>query len=668
MRILVVDDHEFVRKGISSLLAEDSSLTLCGEAVDGQDAIEKAQLLQPDIVVMDISMPRLNGLDATREIKRLVPNAQIVIVSQHENPEMVRQAAQAGARGYVAKSSVSSELVSAITKLAGKQAVWEGRELPSSDPILDTEEILQRSAALEQALRGSEERFRSAMNNMAEGLYTVDEKGVATYMNPAAEQMFGWATGELIGTKIHDVTHYKRPDGSPFPASECPARCVLQSCVSLQEHQDHFIRKDGRFFPVVFSAAPLKSGEKTIGLVVCFRDDSERRQFVETLETRISERTSELAQATKRLRELSASLLQTQDEERRRIARELHDGIGQDVAAIKMNLSRITRERTRLSEAAGRALDDNILLVEEASQQIRTMSHLLHPPLLDEVGLESALRWYAEGFAERSKIKVQMDLAPGFGDHIARDLALSIFRIVQECLTNIHRHSGSPTALIAIDCTEKEIVLRIEDHGNGISREKQLRVFSGESSGVGLRGMQERVRQFAGTLELQSDATGTKVTATIPVPTAGISAFAAPESESGEGPSGGSESPADDAPTVLCIDDDPTGLLTRRLLLESAGYRVIEARSGSEGIDLFRAANADAVILDYWMSEMKGTAVAFELKRIDPTVPIIVLSGVSELPGEAVGLVDLWLIKGTHRAERLLESLGSLLEHRHSPI
>jgi PAS domain S-box-containing protein len=663
MRILVVDDHEFVRKGISSILAQDSSLTLCGEAVDGRDAIEKAQLLRPDVVVMDISMPRLNGLDATREIKRLVPTAEVIILSQHENPEMIRQAAQAGARGYVAKSSVSSELVSALTKVGQKQDVWEGREVPCDDPILDTKEILKRSAALEQALRGSEERFRSAMNNMAEGLYTVDGQGMVTYVNPAAEEIFGWSSDELLGKKMHDLAHYQRPDGTPFPASECPALGVLQSGVPLQEHQDHFIRKDGSFFPVVFSAAPLKAGEKTVGLVVCFRDDSERRQFVETLEARISERTSELAQATKRLRELSATLLQTQDEERRRIARELHDGIGQDVAAIKMNLSGIARERAKLSESAGRALDENILLVEEASQQIRTMSHLLHPPLLDEVGLESALRWYVEGFAERGKIKVQMDLAPGFGDHIPRDLALSMFRIVQECLTNIHRHSGSPSALIAIDRTPNEIVLHIEDHGHGIPREKQLRIFSGESSGVGLRGMQERVRQFGGSLDLRSDATGTKVTATIPVPAAGLSNVNVLESEDEEVPADVSE---DEAPTVLCIDDDPTGLMTRRLLLESAGYRVIEARSGSEGIDLFRAAKVDAVILDYWMSEMKGTVVALELKRIDPTVPIIVLSGVSELPGEAVGLFDLWLVKGTHRAERLLESLGSLLEHPRS--
>lgn len=114
--------------------------------------------------------------------------------------------------------------------------------------------------------------------------------------------------------------------------------------------------------------------------------------------------------------------------------------------------------------------------------------------------------------------------------------------------------------------------------------------------------------------------------------------------------------------TILCIDDEATGLLPRRLLLESAGHRVIEARSGSEGIQLFQSEKIDAVVLDYWMSGMKGTEVAGELKRINPAVPIVVLSGMTELPGESAGLVDRWLIKGSHRAEYLLDIIQSLLE------
>jgi signal transduction histidine kinase len=552
MRILVVDDHEFVRKGICAVLASESAHIVCGEAIDGQDAFEKAQLLRPDVVVMDISMPRLNGLQATREIKRVVPQAEVVIVSQHESAEMVRQALKAGARGFVVKSAVSSKLLSTIEQIGHKEEFVEPLPAEGTDEP-DTQEVLQRSVTLEQALRRSGEE-----NQMAE---------------------------------------------------------------------------------------------------------RQLRKLVESLEARVSERSEELAQAERKLRDLSASLLQSQDEERRRIARELHDGIGQDMAAMKMNLSRIARERGNLTTPAVRALDENCQLVEEASQQIRTMSHLLHPPLLDEVGIESALRWYVEGFAERSKIRVRMELTPGFGDELPRDLALSLFRIVQESLTNIHRHSGSPTALIRIERSDTEIVLRVEDQGHGISAEQRERIYSGEG-GVGFRGMQERVRQFGGRLEIESSQHGTRITAVVPFPLSepiGPLEHANPDGK----PRG--EKTSSEALTVLCIDDDATGLSTRKMLLESAGYHVIEARSGAEGIELFRAHRVGAVILDYWMTEMKGTAVAFELKRIDPSVPIIVLSGVSDLPGEAVGVIDRWLVKGSHRGEKLLESLNSLMEHRTSP-
>ena len=126
----------------------------------------------------------------------------------------------------------------------------------------------------------SEERFRLAMNNVASGLYTLDLQGLVTYVNPAAETMFGWTDAELLGKKMHDVTHYKHPDSTPFPASECPGLQVLQKGIELREHEDMFIRKDGSFFPVVYSASPLKKNAQTVGIVVGFRDDTQRREIL----------------------------------------------------------------------------------------------------------------------------------------------------------------------------------------------------------------------------------------------------------------------------------------------------------------------------------------------------------------------------------------------------
>jgi len=332
---------------------------------------------------------------AAREIKRLVPEAEIVIVSPHEAPQMVRQAFHAGARDYILKSSVTTDLLPAIARLTRGERFLQVPGLANRSQELDPQEILQRSPADEKTLHESEERFRCAMNSTAEGLYTLDTQGKVTYVNSSAETMFGWTSAELLGKKMHDVTHYRHPDGTPFPASQCPGLQVLEKGVQLRNHRDVFIRKDGTFFPVVFSSSRLKSDGRTVGVVVCFRDDSMRRQEEEALR-------QELEDSTSKLRELSGKLLQIQDEERRRIARELHDGVGQLIVALNLNLSKLNDEKDKLSPTARQSLDENARLTEQALQEIRTMSHLLHPPLLDEMGVEAALRWYGDGFAERS--------------------------------------------------------------------------------------------------------------------------------------------------------------------------------------------------------------------------------------------------------------------------
>jgi signal transduction histidine kinase len=241
------------------------------------------------------------------------------------------------------------------------------------------------------------------------------------------------------------------------------------------------------------------------------------------LEERVHERTRELevknlelVRQTEVVRELSARLLQIQDEERRRIARELHDSVGQMLAAVSMNLAQVNHEASALSVDARRALEDNSALLEQLSREIRTISHLLHPPLLDEVGLQSALQWYIDGFGERSKIKVDLELPDDFG-RLPRNLEITLFRVVQECLTNIHRHSESSTAAIRFARSENEVRLEVRDAGKGIPAEAQTGLSSGKLSGVGLRGMHERLRQMGGHLDIQSNSSGTLVIATLPI-------------------------------------------------------------------------------------------------------------------------------------------------------
>lgn len=217
--------------------------------------------------------------------------------------------------------------------------------------------------------------------------------------------------------------------------------------------------------------------------------------------------------------------MQLQDEERRRIARELHDSVGQMLAALGMNLSLVRGDVERLASIVT-ALNDSENLVREMSSEVRTISHLLHPPLLDEAGLCSALRWYVDGFAQRSKIRVDLDLPEDF-ERLPAELETAIFRVVQESLTNIHRHSCSPFAKIHIRQRGNQVFAEIEDKGKGIPPEKQTELATTGTPGVGIRGMKERLRQLGGTLEIESGEAGTVVILRMPIdekkPTAGES-------------------------------------------------------------------------------------------------------------------------------------------------
>ncbi len=225
------------------------------------------------------------------------------------------------------------------------------------------------------------------------------------------------------------------------------------------------------------------------------------------LESRVKERTSELDRAQERLRLLSARLLQMQDDERRRIARELHDTAGQILVALNLNLVPVEEELQRTNSELAKPVTGSLRLIEELSRDLRTMSHLLHPPLLDEAGLHSAVRWYVEGFAERSKIDVDLQLDPEVG-RLPAELETAIFRIVQECLTNIHRHSGSNSASIAVLRDPQNVTIEIRDQGKGMPMPVR--------AGVGIQGMGERVRQLGGQLEIDSGNYGTRVTAIFP--------------------------------------------------------------------------------------------------------------------------------------------------------
>jgi signal transduction histidine kinase len=302
------------------------------------------------------------------------------------------------------------------------------------------------------------------------------------------------------------------------------------------ERIDHFDtvrqRKDGSLLDVSLTVSPVKDAAgRIVGASKVARDVSERRRseekyrtLAQTLDAEVRVRTSELEQRnaeveqqSEQLRDLSRRLLQIQDEERRHIARELHDSAGQTLTALGMNLDRVSQEARKNGLPLGEDVEAIQLLVQRLSQEIRTTSYLLHPPMLDEIGLPEALRWYMQGLTERSGLDVNLDVSEDFG-RLPLEMELVMFRLIQECLTNIHRHSGSKSAVIGLAREEESVSLEVQDGGKGISPEK-LSQIQAQGSGVGIRGMRERVRQFDGRMNIESNEKGTKISFKFPLKT-----------------------------------------------------------------------------------------------------------------------------------------------------
>jgi signal transduction histidine kinase len=239
-----------------------------------------------------------------------------------------------------------------------------------------------------------------------------------------------------------------------------------------------------------------------------------RRSLEETVKSRTAELERQIAEretAEESLKELTSKLLRMRDDERRRIASDLHDSAGQLLSGAAMSIALALNEKKSLTPQAARALDDCNDLIRQTLQEIRVVSYLLHPPLLDEAGLRSALLWFLDGFSKRSGIETQLTIAEDFG-RLPMDMETAIFRIIQESMTNVHRHSQSKTAAVTLSRTAHEIIVEIQDQGVGIPTEL--------AQGVGLRGMRERVRQFRGSLSIAPTHPGTQILVQLPVPPA----------------------------------------------------------------------------------------------------------------------------------------------------
>ncbi|MBV9484362.1 MAG: PAS domain S-box protein [Acidobacteria bacterium] len=397
-------------------------------------------------------------------------------------------------------------------------------------------DITERKEA-EERQRQSEEQFRALADSIAQLVWMAEADGSVVWYNrrwyeytgTSPEQVAGWGWQSVSHPtwlpKIMERWKAALATGEPFEmefplrGADGVFRWFLTRAVPVREQRNRVVRWFGTNTNVHEQREANKALETSRQEL-----NSALAQLTkahEELEIRVKQRTADLERAEESLRALSGRLLQAQDEERRRIARELHDSAGQLLTALNMNLVPIQSEAHKLAPASVRAVSESLQLIEQLSTELRTISHLLHPPMLDEAGLEFALQWYVEGFAERSNIEVDFEFAPDLG-RLSRDAEIAIFRLVQESLTNIHRHSDSATASVRVFREGEEIVARVSDQGRGMPAE-YLDGRGIVKAGVGVQGMRERLRQLKGNLKIHSGPGGTTVEAILPAPVAQLS-------------------------------------------------------------------------------------------------------------------------------------------------
>jgi two-component system NarL family sensor kinase len=461
-------------------------------------------------------------------------------------------------------------------------------------------------------LQGAEHPYRLLVETIDEGAATFSNDGTVLYSNRSFANIFDVQLERFIGNPIEN-----------FVSGEYVE--ALRALIRNAEHgvargEIRLVDRAGRARTVRLTL----TRSTQLGMEALCAVATELTELVETNEAlRVTESS---------LRQLSGRLLQLQDEERRRIARDLHDTTGQKIAALSMSLDRVARLIDSQKPERQEALDEGREIVRMIGEEIRTLSYLLHPPLLDESGLGSAIRWYSEGFQKRSGIRLNVNISSDLG-RLNTEVEMALFRVVQESLTNVHRYSGSPDAEIRIISTADAVNLEVIDHGKGIEAgSARVKVEGIAALGVGIPGMRERLRQLGGQLEVDFGRDGTRVSASVPLKKTKIVqppeeiAVVAPTNGNSNGD--GKTNSSDMRRRILIADDHEVMRRGVRGLLESHDEWAVcgEAFEGKEVVAKTRELRPDLIIMDINMPGLNGIDAAQQIRKENPTTKILFFS------------------------------------------
>jgi two-component system NarL family sensor kinase len=460
-------------------------------------------------------------------------------------------------------------------------------------------------------LQGAEHPYRILVETIDEGAATLSDDGTVLYSNKSFASIFDVPLEKFIGAPLEGFVSGEDMED---------LRALIKDAKSGSARGEIRLRTiNGKARTVRLTL----STNRQLGVEAICAVATELTELVETNEALRVTETS--------LRQLSGRLLQLQDEERRRIARDLHDVTGQKIALLSMSLDRLGRLVGSQDSEVEETFEETRDVVRKIGEEIRTLSYLLHPPLLDESGLASAVRWYAEGFQKRSGIHLSVNIAPGLG-RLSMEVETALFRVVQESLTNVHRYSGSPDAEIRIFAENGELRLEVVDYGKGIEAGTARTSIDGIASlGVGIPGMRERLRQLGGQLEVDFGKNGTRVLANVPLRLAEAEVSVPDDTESSVHDTtrdSDSASRSDARRRILIADDHEVMRRGVRGLLESHDEWAVcgEAFEGKEAVVKSRELRPDLIIMDINMPGLTGIAAAQQIRRENPSAKILFFS------------------------------------------